>query len=159
MTERFVISAHRNLVVTPEEVWAVTSDTSRFGEWVSNVLEVKTHEGHAKPGGVFTERVKSVGPLVSHPTWTVRTVEPMSLRIDSAEGLAPLREVINVFRFEPLGEGSATSMTYEFHFDMRPRPFGWLVYRLLLPIMTAEFDTSMRALETLILSERSNAEK
>ncbi|WP_062993089.1 SRPBCC family protein [Nocardia anaemiae] len=157
MTERFVISVHRNLVVSPEEVWGVTSNSSRFGEWVSNVLEVNAHPGEAKPGDVFTERVRSIGPLVSRPTWTVRTFEPMSSRIDSAEGLAPLRDVINVFRFAPIGDGSATSMTYEFHYDLRPRPFGWLVHRVLSKVMTAEFDNSMRALEALILSERSNA--
>ncbi|MEV6320774.1 SRPBCC family protein [Nocardia sp. NPDC051787] len=159
MTDRFVISAHRNLVVTPEEVWALTSDTSRYADWVGSVLQVETHHGQARPGGTYTEQVRSIGPLTTHAQWTVRQIEPMSLRIDSGEGFAPLRDVVNVFRFAPIGDGAATAMTYEFHFSLNPRPLGVLVHRLLSKSMQADFDASMRTLETVILSERVHVGK
>ncbi|WP_280438060.1 SRPBCC family protein [Nocardia carnea] len=159
MTDRFVVSAHRNLAVTPEEVWELTSDTSRYADWASSVLEVYRNHGHAREGGVYTEKVTSVGPLTTHATWTVQKVEPMTLRIDSGEGFAPLRNVVNIFRFAPLGGGTGTSMTYEFQFDLRPRIVGSLVHRLLSRSMAAGFDESMRALESVILSERADAER
>lgn len=155
MTDRFVISAHRNLVVTPEEVWDLTSDTSRYADWVTSVLQVNQHHGPARQGGTYTERVKSIGPLSTQAQWTVRTIEPIRLRIDSGLGFAPLHDVVNIFRFAPIGDGSATAMTYEFHFDLRPRSLGVLVHKFLSKSMRAEFDESMRRLESVILSERS----
>ncbi|MFZ2527849.1 MAG: SRPBCC family protein [Rhodococcus sp. (in: high G+C Gram-positive bacteria)] len=152
----FVIRAHRNLVVTPEEVWAVTSDTSRYADWVTSVHEVHTHHGHAEVGGQYTETVASLGPLTTHATWTVRDLEPTRLRIDSGTGFAPLRDVVNIFRFAPLSGGAATSMTYEFHFDLTPRPLGALAHRILRTGMVADFDRSMRALEAVVLSERTD---
>ncbi|MEC4616451.1 SRPBCC family protein [Tsukamurella tyrosinosolvens] len=154
----FTITAHRNLVVTPEEVWAVVSDTSRYVDWVDTVLEVQSHHGPARVGGSYTERIRSVGPLAAHVRWTVRQIEPMSLRVDTGEGLSPLRDVINVFRFASLANG-CTGMTYEFHFSMTPRPVGALVRRLLAPSMRESFDASMRRLESVILSERPPADK
>ncbi|WP_330254200.1 SRPBCC family protein [Nocardia sp. NBC_00565] len=156
MTDRFVISAHRNLRVSPEEVWNLTSDTSRYADWVSSVLEVTEHHEQARKGDTYTERVKSIGPLTTRAEWTVQTIEPMSLRIDSGKGFAPLTNVINVFRFAPIDDGNGTSMTYEFHFDLRPRQLGALVHKLLAKSMPAEFDASMRMLELVILSERSD---
>lgn len=159
MTGRFMISSHRNLVVTPKEVWDLTTDTSRYAEWVASVLEVKTHHGSACVGSTYTERVASVGPMSSNPLWTVRQLEPLTLRVDSGVGLAPLRDVVNIFRFAPISGGSATSMTYEFHFDITPRFVGPFVERLLGRSMRSDFDESMRNLEMLILSERSDETK
>ncbi|MFD1811845.1 SRPBCC family protein [Rhodococcus gannanensis] len=157
MTDRFVIRAHRNLVATPEEVWAVASDTRRYADWVTSVHEVHTHHGLAEIGGRYTETVASIGPLTTHATWTVRELEPERLRIDSGTGFAPLRDVVNVFRFAPLSGGAATSMTYEFHFDLAPRPLGALVHRVLRKGMVTDFDRSMRALEAVVLSERADS--
>lgn len=159
MTSRFMISAHRNLVVTPQEVWDLTSDTSRYADWATSVLEVKTHHGPARVGGKYTERVASIGPLTSNAEWTVRQLDPLVLRLDSGEGFAPLRDVVNVFRFAPLGGGTATAMTYEFHFDLQPRFLGPIAVRLLGKSMRSGFDESMRNLETVILSERSDDAK
>lgn len=155
MTGHFVISAHRNLVVRPEEAWDLTCDTSRYADWVTSVLQVNEHHGPARKGGTYTERVKSIGPLSTQAQWIVRTIEPMSLRVDSGFGFAPLHDVVNIFRFAPIGDGSATAMTYEFRFDLRPRRVGALVHQLLSKSMRAEFDESMRRLESVILSERS----
>ncbi|AMY53521.1 SRPBCC family protein [Rhodococcoides fascians] len=155
MEQRFVVSAHRTLSVSPEEVWALTSDTRRYAEWVTDVRAVTTHHGSARTGGVYTEEVATLGRFTSHATWTVRHLEPNRLRIDSGEGLAPLTNVANVFRFAPLSDATSTAMTFEFWFDVAP---GWLG-RIVRPIatagMSARFDVSMCNLEALILSERT----
>ncbi|ORL32131.1 polyketide cyclase [Prescottella equi] len=153
MPNRFVISAQRVLAATLDEVWELTSDTGRYGDWVVSVREVTAHHGPATVGKSYRERVTSVGPLTSRAEWTVRTLEPKTLRIDSGVGLAPLRDVVNIFRFAPVGD-AATSMTYEFHFTLGPAPLGALVHKILRSSMAAAFDESMRALETVILSER-----
>ncbi len=156
MSSRFVVRAHRNLTVTPAEVWALTSDTRRYADWVTSVHEVHTHHGPAVIGEKYTETVASVGPLTTRAEWTVRELEPERLRVDSGTGFAPLSNVVNVFRFAPISGGSATSMTYEFHFDLAPEPLGGLVHWFLRSGMEADFDRSMKALEAVILSERTD---
>lgn len=154
MTDTQVISAHRNLAVTPSEVWAVTSDTSRYAEWVDDVIGVVEHHGQAVENGTYREIVKGLGPMRIDALWTVRTLHPNSLRVDTGSGFAPLHDVSNVFRFEPLGENTGTAMTYEYHFAVRPALFGGVLRSILAPGLTAGFDRSMKNLETLILSER-----
>ncbi|MCZ4520180.1 SRPBCC family protein [Rhodococcus ruber] len=155
MEQRFVVSAHRTLSVSPEEVWALTSDTSRYAEWVTDVRSVTTHHGSARAGGVYTEEVAALGRFTSRVTWTVRQLEANRLRVDLGQGFAPLTNVANVFRFAPLSGGTSTAMTFEFWFDVSPSWAGRLVRPIATAGMSARFDVSMCTLEALILSERT----
>ncbi|MGW0035948.1 SRPBCC family protein [Gordonia sp. NPDC003376] len=154
MSNAHTIVAHRNLVVSVDEIWSVVEDTSRYGEWVTSVAAVLADHGQATIGESYRERVTTVGPLTSEVVWTVREIVPKTLRVDSATGLGPLLDVANVFRFAPIEAGTATSMTYEFHFRLGPRPLGSLVRAVLASAMCRDFDESMRTLESIVLSER-----
>lgn len=156
MTERFTIAAQRNLAVTVDEAWAVTADTSRYGDWVASVREVLSDHGSARIGESYDEIVSTVGPLTARARWTVRICEPTRLRVDSGEGFAPLRDVTNTFRFAALPGGTGVAMTYEYSFTMRPKFVGALLRALLSSSMEREFDRSMRQLESVILSERES---
>lgn len=159
MTKIQVIKAHRNLAVTPEEAWAVTSDTSRYAEWADDVIRVVEHSGPAAVGGAYREVVKGLGPMRIDATWTVRTLERPTLRVDTGAGFAPLHDVTNIFRFAPLGGGTGTAMTYEYHFRTRPALLAGPLRRILAPGLEAGFDRSMKALEAIILSERALSEE
>ncbi|MFW0789906.1 SRPBCC family protein [Gordonia sp. CPCC 205333] len=154
MTDRLIITAQRNLVVTPRELWAVTSDTSRYAEWVTTVREVLIHHGTATSELTYRERIAGAGPFEATVEWQVQQLIPNKLRIDSTERIGPLSDVLNIFRFEPIEGGIACSMVYEFHFRVRPKFLGKPVLKVMSASIQRDFDQSMRNLEDLTLSER-----
>lgn len=137
-----------------EAVWEVVDDTARYAEWVDGALEVLEHHGRARVGGTYRERNRTVGPLTAESTWTVREVEPRTRRVDTGEGLAPLRGLTNTFTFVPVDGGRRTEMTYEVRFSLRLGPLGALVGRVLAASLAGEFRRSMARLDEVLRSER-----
>lgn len=148
------VSVQHTIAAPVEDVWAVTENTARYGDWVDGVLEVRRHHGSATVGETYEERNRTVGPLSAISTWTVQEVEPMTLRVDTGVGLAPLKDLTNYFRFAPTKDGLATEMTYEVTFRLALGPLGRLVGAVLSKSLAAEFATSMANLDELVRSER-----
>jgi ligand-binding SRPBCC domain-containing protein len=141
-----------------ERVWEVVSRTDRYAEWVAAVIEVTAHHGVATVGGTYAENNRTLGPLRTHSVWTVREAEPMKRRVDTGTGFAPLRDLTNVFEFQPVKgpDGQdATEMTYQVEYTMGLGPLGLLLDRIQQPAMRAGMRTSMANLDTLIRSENS----
>jgi carbon monoxide dehydrogenase subunit G len=151
MSRRFVVAASRELDATPDELWNVIADTSRYADWVDGVLEVTSHHGPAVEGGQYSERNRMIGPVTARSTWTVVRQERPSLREDHGEGLWPLADIRNTFRLTSTGNGR-TRMEYEVDFMLRLGPLAPLVATVLTPSLKADFTRSMQNLETLVLS-------
>lgn len=146
------VAVERRIAAPVDAVWAVVHDTSRYAEWVDGVLEVRRHHGPATVGETYEERNRTVGPLTTISTWTVRDVVPSSLRVDTGEGFAPLKDLTNIFRLTPDGDG--TLMAYEVRFRLALGPLGRVVAAVLGRSLAGEFERSLEALETLAQAER-----
>jgi ligand-binding SRPBCC domain-containing protein len=143
------------LAAPVERVWAVVDDTSRYAEWVVSVLEVTDHHGRAVVGRTYSERNRTVGPLTTRSTWTVREIEPLRLRVDTGMGFAPMHDMTNTFVLRPVmvnGE-PGTELTYRVTYRPGLGAVGRLVDRLQQPGLRAAFQASMRRLERIAISE------
>ncbi|MER6345080.1 SRPBCC family protein [Streptomyces sp. NPDC001595] len=150
VTERAV------LAVPLTRVWDVVSATHRYAEWVNGVLEVTAHHGTAEVGRTYRERNRTVGSLTTRSTWTVRAIDPLRRRIDSATGFAPMHDLTNIFEFRRLTFDDGTEGV-EMTYTVRYRPGLGLVGRavdaLQQPGLRKAFQRSMRNLEDLVVAE------
>jgi hypothetical protein len=150
VTERAV------LAVPLRRVWEVTSATDRYAEWVDGVLEVTAHHGTAEVGRTYSERNRTVGPLTTRSTWTVREIDPLRRRVDTGTGFEPMHGMTNIFEFRRLTFDDGTEGT-EMTYSVRYRPglgiVGRTIDKLQQPGLRKAFQTSMRNLEDLIVAE------
>jgi uncharacterized protein YndB with AHSA1/START domain len=156
MAVDYQVSENALIPAPVSRVWEVISATNRYAEWVPTVLEVTDHHGTAEVGRTYSERNKSLGPLTTRSTWTVREIRPGRSRVDTGTGFAPLQDVTNVFTFEPvvLADGAeGTAMTYLVRYRIGLGPIGALVHRVVSPGLRADMRTSMVNLSDLILAE------
>lgn len=140
-----------DLAVPIDRVWGVISATNRYAEWVDGVLEVTDHHGTAEVGSTYSERNRTVGPLTTRSTWTVREIDPLSRRVDTGVGFEPMHDMTNVFELLPCEVG--TRMTYTVRYRPGLGPIGRIIDRLQQPALRRSFRTSMRNLENLIVGE------
>lgn len=150
VTERAV------LAVPLVRVWEVVSATHRYAEWVEGVLEVTAHHGLAEVGRSYSERNRTIGPLTTRSTWTVRSVDPLRRRVGTATGFDPLHDMVNTFEFRRLtfDDGAeGTEMTYTVSYRTGLGPVGRGIDRLQQPGLRRAFRQSMRNLEDLIVAE------
>ncbi|WP_194861954.1 SRPBCC family protein [Dietzia sp. SYD-A1] len=150
---RLTVSVQQRLAAPVEDIWAVIDDTARYAEWVDGVLEVTAHHGTATVGETYSEHNRTLGPLTTRSVWTVGTIEPHSLRVDSGTGFAPLHDMVNTFRFEPIGT-AATLMTYRVDCRVGLGPLGHLLAPVLRSSLSGQFRRSMARLEDVVLAER-----
>jgi hypothetical protein len=145
------------LAVPVDRVWKVVSATNRYAEWVDGVLEVTEHHGTAELGRTYSEHNRTLGPLTTRSTWTVQEIEPLTKRVDTGEGFAPLHEMTNIFRFRPVAvdgvENAGTEMTYAVRYRAGLGPLGVVIDKLTQPGLRKSFQQSMRNLEDLVVAE------
>jgi uncharacterized protein YndB with AHSA1/START domain len=139
------------LAVPIHRVWDVISATHRYGDWVNGVLEVTENHGTAQIGKAYSERNRTVGPLTTRSTWTVQEIVPMSRRVDTGVGFAPMHDMTNVFEFKPTAGG--TEMTFTVRYRSGLGPLGRLIDKLQQPGLRKSFQQSMHNLEELIIAE------
>ncbi|WP_405771884.1 SRPBCC family protein [Streptomyces sp. NBC_00080] len=160
-TDMTEITERAVLAVPLARVWDVVSATSRYGEWVDGVLEVTAHHGTAEVGRTYCERNRTLGPLTTRSTWTVRAIDPLRRRVDTATGFDPMRDLTNIFEFRQLtfDDGAeGVEMTYTVRYRAGLGIVGLLVDRLRQPGLRRAFQTSMRNLEELIVAEGTPAD-
>lgn len=101
----------------PEKVWAVVSDPSRLGDWLSMH---KSWKGDVPTEFTKGSQVTAVVSLLNMPntiTWTVDEYEaPKKVRL-SGTGMAGVKVAISL-DVEPEGAGSRLAVTAEFEGQM-----------------------------------------
>lgn len=150
------------LAVPLARVWDVVSATHRYGEWVDGVLEVTAHHGVAEVDRTYCERNRTVGPLTTRSTWTVRTIDPLRRRVDTATGFEPMRDLTNIFEFRRLtfdNGAEGVEMTYTVRYRPGLGVVGHIIDRLQQPSLRRAFQTSMRNLEELVVAEGTPARR
>ncbi|MCB0972878.1 MAG: FAD-dependent oxidoreductase, partial [Acidimicrobiales bacterium] len=136
------------LPATPEEVWAIIDDTSRYAEWADSVIEVVEHHGSARVGETYVEKTTTVGPLTAQTTWTVRESGD-HWRRDTGEGLPMLSGVAVSFHTRATDEANATRLTYRFTCTT-PSRRSRLAFRALRGAIRKDLEHSLEALRTLL---------
>jgi carbon monoxide dehydrogenase subunit G len=129
----------------PEKVWAVVADPARFGDWLNMHKSWK--------GDVPTEfskgaQVTAVVSLLNMPntiTWTVEEYEPPKAVRLTGTGMAGVKVAITL-DVEPLGAGTAMSITAEFEGQMIVGAIGQAVEKA----GRQELDESMAKLAELV---------
>lgn len=156
MTGEYLVSEQAIVHHPVRRVWEVISATNRYAEWVDAVIEVTDHHGTAELGRTYSERNKSLGPLTTRSTWTVREIEQYKRRIDTGVGFAPLEDMTNIFEFERITfeDGTeGTVMTYAVRYRIGLGPLGPILHRVLSPGLRTAMRKSMADLDDLILAE------
>lgn len=139
------------LVVPLDRIWDVIDRTDRYAEWVDGVLEVTDHHGRARVGMTYSERNRTIGPLQTRSTWTVREVEKQRKRVDTGTGFDPMHDLTNIFTFRAVDGG--TEMTYTVRYRPGLGPIGRIIDRLQRPALRKSFQASMRNLQDLVIAE------
>jgi carbon monoxide dehydrogenase subunit G len=107
---------------TPERVWALATDLSRYGEW--NI----THSGFpdgppsAEQGATFTEKITLMG-MPGEATWTITESTAPTRTVWSGEG--PLGIMLGTrLELAPTGEGTTVSIAVSFEGGPLAGPIG-----------------------------------
>ena len=101
----------------PEQVWAVVSDPSRFGEWLGMH---KSWKGEVPAEFEKGTQVTAIVSLLNMPntiTWTVAEYDPPKSVTLTGTGMAGVKVSIGL-DVQPQGSGSAMSITADFEGQM-----------------------------------------
>jgi len=105
-----------DIPASPEAVWAVASDLTRYGEW--NVTHTGFPEGSpsGEQGSQFKENITIMG-MPGQATWTVAELVEPSKTVWSGEG--PMGITLGS-KLELTPNGDATTVSIEVTFDGGP---------------------------------------
>jgi uncharacterized protein YndB with AHSA1/START domain len=70
------IVASAIIPASPERVWEIACDTSRYPEWVENTLRMIRTDGPARAGATMEELTRIAGPWKSVTRWRVTEFDP-----------------------------------------------------------------------------------
>jgi carbon monoxide dehydrogenase subunit G len=101
MAAEHTVSANVTLPASPEAVWDLVSDPTRFAEWADRTLEVSSADNPLRLGSNYEERNKVMGSITGRSRWTV------------VEHEAPRRQTHR-------GEGIAMAAALDFFIELRP---------------------------------------
>jgi hypothetical protein len=76
------------LPASPEAVWSLVSDPTRFPEWADRTLEVSSADNPLRLGSNYEERNKVMGSITGRSRWTVVEHESPRRQTHRGEGIA-----------------------------------------------------------------------
>lgn len=116
-------SVNAEVPATPERIWAVLNDFSRFPEWfVMHDRFVTEPPAEPVPGATFKQGVKIMG-MPGEIAWTLAAVQALS-RVELA-GQGPMGITLAAtFEIAPTAAGSEVGITFEFTGGLLSGPLG-----------------------------------
>jgi Polyketide cyclase / dehydrase and lipid transport len=84
------IVASAIIPASPERVWEIACDTSRYPEWVENTLRMIRTDGPARAGATMEELTRIAGPWKSVTRWRVTEFDPPRRQVQEGRGLVLL---------------------------------------------------------------------
>ena len=127
----------------PEQAFALATDTSRFGEWLTiHDGWPQGEPGSPEQGAQFTQKVKILG-MPADVAWTVEEMSDSHMLL---RGAGPMGATLaNRIEVVPAGDGSNVSYTAEFEGGGIQGPMGEMVTQA----AGKELATSLDKLKTL----------
>jgi carbon monoxide dehydrogenase subunit G len=110
------VSSTAAMSATPDHVWSILSDFSRFGEW--NQIHVDFPDGAPElaAGTKFREKVTIMG-MPGEATWTIQQVEPGSRLVMDGDGPMGIKLAMSL---DVAGENGGTKVTMTSSFEGAP---------------------------------------
>lgn len=100
-----------------QRLWDLVCETGRYGDWVVNTLAVvQADRAVARPGVVYSEHNRIIGPWTASSQWRVLEAEPPRRALHEGTGIA----LAQWMRLELLLEEDgpqATSYTHNFSYQ------------------------------------------
>lgn len=106
----------------PEQVWAVATDLSRYGEWNSSHTDFPGGTPTTEEGATFTEKITIMG-MPGEATWTIAEVAEPERTVWSGEG--PMGITLGTrLELAPSGDGTTVSISVSFDGGPLAGPIG-----------------------------------
>lgn len=95
---------------SPEEVWALAGDPSRFVSWAALTREVLRYDEPLEPGGSYVERNLVAGPFTTVNTFTVVEEDPPWRAVHRVSGARLADEMWFFVVLGPAGGGTQATI-------------------------------------------------
>ena len=151
MAGKKAITVSRVIPASPDAIWRVLDDTSRYAEWVPQTLEVTRNDGEAVVGATYDERNTVFGPIKGDSRWRVVERDEGRYSLHEGEGLPLVTNVSIEFRTEPAGE--STEVTSTLRYDTTLGPIGAVLDKAAHGQTVAAQEEALANLERLVTSE------
>jgi uncharacterized protein YndB with AHSA1/START domain len=146
------VTASTMIAATPERVWELVSDTSRFPEWVAAAAAVPRTDGPAREGSTYDELTRLVGPFRAKTHWTFVESDPPRRLVQRSEDVPFASEFFVITEVAPSGDGSKVTST------LRARPslgvLGASMFRIIESQQRKDTERTVRKLAELATAER-----
>ena len=151
-TTQIEVTPSTRIAATPERVWELVCDTSRYAEWVAATAAVSRTDGPASTGSTYDEVNPIVGPWSAKTRWTVIEFDPPHRQVHRSEDSPFASEWLVITEIAPSGDGSEVTST------LRAQPalevLGASILRLLKSQTRTDNERIVRKLAGLATAKR-----
>jgi uncharacterized protein YndB with AHSA1/START domain len=105
------VSASATIAVTPEALWDLVCDTSRFSEWVVATAAVTRTDGPARLGSSYAEVNPIVGPWKARTSWVVIEFDAPHRQVHRTTDIPLAREMRVITEIARLEKSSRVTVT------------------------------------------------
>jgi uncharacterized protein YndB with AHSA1/START domain len=149
---RIEVTASTMIAATPDRVWELVSDTSRYAEWVASTAAVPRTDGPASEGSTYDLIEPIAGPWRAKTRWTVIEFDPPRRQVHRSEDVPFASEWLVITEIAPSGDGSELTST------LRAQPsLGVLGASILRAIRSKAAKDNERSIRTLaVLASRES---
>ena len=147
------VSASVDIPASPEQVWELASDTTRYAEWVENTLAVVRSDGTARPGATYDERTRISGPWKALTHWRVTEFDPPRRQVHEGEGVVTAEGMAVIIETTPVGPN--TRLTITIRYTPRFGVIGAVIDRAIAGKLRRAQQRSANAFAALVVRDHS----
>ena len=148
------VAASATIATTPERLWQLISDTTRYAEWVEGTETVARTDGPAVPTSTYVEVNPILGPWKTTATWTVVESQPPHRQVHSSHDIPLSNEFLVIM--EIAAQGDASRLTHTLRATSSYGPLGAAFFGLLRRRTRRNNEHSVRNLSEIATREISN---
>ena len=111
MARQTSIIASAVIPVSPERVWEIACDSSRYPEWVENTLRMIHADGPTRAGATMEELTRVAGPWKSVTRWRVTEFDPPRRQVQQGEGVSTATSMAVIIELSPAGQDTNFTLT------------------------------------------------
>jgi carbon monoxide dehydrogenase subunit G len=110
---RIEVTASEKIAASPERLWELVCDTSRYADWVEGTDAVTRSDGPARAGSTYDEINPIVGPWRAKTRWTVIEFDPPRRQVHRTEDIPFASEFLVIIEVAPSGAASEITLTLQ----------------------------------------------
>jgi uncharacterized protein YndB with AHSA1/START domain len=111
MARQTSIIASAVIPASPERVWQIAGDTSRYPEWVEGTLRMIHTNGPTRVGATYEELTRIAGPCKSVTRWRVTEWDPPRRQVHQGEGISTSKDTAVIIELSPAGQDTNFTLT------------------------------------------------